>query len=669
MFNTNLGKVTPNMVSDELLAQIAGDAAVNAVPAPRSIVETQMAVPVITGFFSKNLFDKRKAKPNTVIQSGNGVESALEGFYTSDFIYVIAGTTYTKHSNRPYAWYDSDFNYISGSGSGLTITAPSNAYYLRYVVRADELEREQLEIGNSATTYEQYGSKFDMEMLKERIERKHLTFDPVGYVTGKNLFNKDTATQDSHISYLNGSVVPLSGFTASDFIQVKPMTNYTMKHAQQMAFYNADKSFISGLATQTLLTTPEDAAFIRVTTKNSNLETQQIEEGTVSTSYEPFRLYLDPRINVKNDSIVSEGNDIQHNNSVVCIGDSITRGQSDVRRYPTWLETVPGIGKVYNKGVSGSGIEHAINNIDWVFDMTPLPSTAVILYGTNNTTESVEAIVEKYHSLVKIVVSKGVEPVLCTLLPRADDVTRNEKVIAFNNWLRDYAKQNGYILADTFNTFANPDGTPKEGCLNVDNLHPETLGYRELVKTIEDVLPNLVPEHPWSTPTDGNVVINPTFTGDENADGIADGWILSTPTGVTVTTTLIDHPDVGNWQQIKKDGGTDANTLTSVNQTITHSFTGGATYLIEADIESDELVNSDYTVSGQFRSNDGSFLSGIGASPRINVTTSKRRWRGYATAPSGSESIKIFLSIYGNGKATVRFGRVTVRKVETFNLE
>ena len=43
MFNTNLGKVTPNMVSDELLAQIAGDAAVNAVPADGSITRQKLA--------------------------------------------------------------------------------------------------------------------------------------------------------------------------------------------------------------------------------------------------------------------------------------------------------------------------------------------------------------------------------------------------------------------------------------------------------------------------------------------------------------------------------------------------------------------------------------------------------------------------------------------------
>ena len=48
MFNTNLGKVTPNMVSDELLAQIAGDAAVNAVPADGSITTLKLANDSVT---------------------------------------------------------------------------------------------------------------------------------------------------------------------------------------------------------------------------------------------------------------------------------------------------------------------------------------------------------------------------------------------------------------------------------------------------------------------------------------------------------------------------------------------------------------------------------------------------------------------------------------------
>lgn len=43
MFNINLGKITPNMVNDELLAQIAGDAAVNAVPADGSLTTPKYA--------------------------------------------------------------------------------------------------------------------------------------------------------------------------------------------------------------------------------------------------------------------------------------------------------------------------------------------------------------------------------------------------------------------------------------------------------------------------------------------------------------------------------------------------------------------------------------------------------------------------------------------------
>ena len=48
MFNTNLGKVTPNMVSDELLAQIAGNTAVNAVPADGSLTTPKYADKSVT---------------------------------------------------------------------------------------------------------------------------------------------------------------------------------------------------------------------------------------------------------------------------------------------------------------------------------------------------------------------------------------------------------------------------------------------------------------------------------------------------------------------------------------------------------------------------------------------------------------------------------------------
>lgn len=118
--------------------------------------------------------------------------------------------------------------------------------------------------------------------------------------TGKNLFNKATVTSGKG-SNASGSLVNLDWCNVSDYIAVKPNTVYYMSHGVGNsalcggAFYTTDKTFITYISSagqrdaNFSFTTPNSAGFIRLNVATDNLNTAQLELGSIATAYEPYQ--------------------------------------------------------------------------------------------------------------------------------------------------------------------------------------------------------------------------------------------------------------------------------------------------------------------------------------------------------------------------------------------
>jgi len=74
-----------------------------------------------------------------------------------------------------------------------------------------------------------------------------------------------------------------------------PSTTYTLKHPQYSAFYDTNKVFISGFTEVDSPTfiSPSNAAYFRTSATLSQLDTQQLEIGNSSTTYEPYQYNLE----------------------------------------------------------------------------------------------------------------------------------------------------------------------------------------------------------------------------------------------------------------------------------------------------------------------------------------------------------------------------------------
>lgn len=107
-------------------------------------------------------------------------------------------------------------------------------------------------------------------------------------IVGRNLYDKTKAIQGKYVIHSSGALGDLSSYSASDFIPVKPNTAYIQAHNQQIAFYDANKTYISGLSSSAGgYTTPNNCYFLRICNATSLNDTQQVNEGTSLLPYEP----------------------------------------------------------------------------------------------------------------------------------------------------------------------------------------------------------------------------------------------------------------------------------------------------------------------------------------------------------------------------------------------
>ena len=121
---------------------------------------------------------------------------------------------------------------------------------------------------------------------------------------GKNLFNKAEALLDKAINPYNGTISDVTGYFTSDYIKVLPNTMYTRSHEYHLAFYDADKNFISSIHANDNVYTfipPLNATYLRTSDKLSLIDVYQLEKGSESTPYEEFSMYIPAKYTQKHE--------------------------------------------------------------------------------------------------------------------------------------------------------------------------------------------------------------------------------------------------------------------------------------------------------------------------------------------------------------------------------
>ncbi|HLW86288.1 MAG TPA: SGNH/GDSL hydrolase family protein [Candidatus Sulfotelmatobacter sp.] len=179
-------------------------------------------------------------------------------------------------------------------------------------------------------------------------------------------------------------------------------------------------------------------------------------------------------------------------NRVVFLGDSITDYWKLADYFP---------GKPYlNRGIDGQTTPQML--VRFRQDVVALqPKVVVILAGTNDVAgvtgpahnEDIEA---NYASIAQLARVHHVRVVFGSLLPvnnYTDDAKESfaarprERILALNNWLKDYCAKNGLVYLDYFSAVVDDKGMLKRN-LSDDGLHPNPSGYKIMAPLAEKAI-------------------------------------------------------------------------------------------------------------------------------------------------------------------------------------
>jgi hypothetical protein len=142
-----------------------------------------------------------------------------------------------------------------------------------------------IDIGNNVNVGDL--SIINSKIALRSISPSKLSFTTVEGIQSKNLFNKNKVTIGYFVEFDNGLLYANSDYNVNT-VEISPNTQYTLKHVDQSAFYDIEGKYISGFnsAGTNTFVSPDNAYFMKISTINANLNTQQLELGSSSTAYE-----------------------------------------------------------------------------------------------------------------------------------------------------------------------------------------------------------------------------------------------------------------------------------------------------------------------------------------------------------------------------------------------
>ncbi|HFO2190500.1 TPA: hypothetical protein ACHJD2_005074, partial [Klebsiella pneumoniae] len=236
----------------------------------------------------RNIYNYRTALDGKYLNE-SGVVTDNPAYILSDYMPVSATSSYaTNYTLRFVHFFDSDKNLLSYQEFQTAITTPANCAYIRISMAVASKELLQIEAGTLKTTFKPY---------RENIVTSLDDGTPVsarnvmGVTTGKNLFNKATATQGYAINE-NGELIVASTYFVSDYIKVA--SGATLRPSQPgryINFYDANKTWLSSLQNQNAaFTMPSSAEYLRISVLLARIDYFQLEIGSNMTAYEPFSL-------------------------------------------------------------------------------------------------------------------------------------------------------------------------------------------------------------------------------------------------------------------------------------------------------------------------------------------------------------------------------------------
>ena len=271
----------------------------------------------------------------------------------------------------------------------------------------------------------------------------------------------------------------------------------------------------------------------------------------------------------------------------------------------------------YNRGVSGETSSQTYGRLAELDALPVKPRFCSVLTGTNDLTtyaptltaaQIVSLVMGNLQSIVAGVKSRGITPVLCTLLPRGNGTsagwgsltsgqisTARGALMEINRQIRSFCQNNAnVILADTFysiNNWASATSDPVAGYTGAgigaaDYLHPNTPGSLLVGNVWWKAVSPFVNPAPRQMAGGGDLydstnnpygsVIDSSFAASGGTQGAGTGTV---PNGFTINRLSGSTSAMVSAQQARSDGSTGyevAQVMTGLDATTFRMYSGGS---------------------------------------------------------------------------------------------
>ena len=174
-----------------------------------------------------------------------------------------------------------DYLDLSG-GSKLYIAFYSSSAQITTITTAN-VSNIMLSLGSEALPYEPYGYKLNISN------------------GGENLFDKSTVKNGYYIDDANGNMKYSAGYvgvvSSSEYIYIGGASNVYIGDQPSRrwgAFYDSEKAFVSGFNGYEDKVVPINAAYVRITVNNDNLDTMMLNLGSTAKPYAPYNRITTP---------------------------------------------------------------------------------------------------------------------------------------------------------------------------------------------------------------------------------------------------------------------------------------------------------------------------------------------------------------------------------------
>ena len=207
--------------------------------------------------------------------------------------------------------------------------------------------------------------------------------------------------------------------------------------------------------------------------------------------YIEFQIHNDwPNLGRYKDANAALGAPAAGEQRVVFMGNSITEG---------WYSTDSAFfttNKYIDRGIGGQTTPQML--VRFRADVIDLkPKVVVILAGTNdiagNTGPStLEMIENNLSSMADLAKAHGIQVILCSVTPVYDypwkpGLQPAEKIVTLNNWMKQYAADNGCMYVDYWTPLAD-DRKGMKAAYAKDGVHPTMEGYKVMEPIVVDAI-------------------------------------------------------------------------------------------------------------------------------------------------------------------------------------